>query len=189
MHTKPTEMIHDDLRKKLALALLSAERLYLIFEATSYFDPGPTRPFLDAVWLTVSTGRLPTELCFKKVKKLIRSSAIPDEADCCGIDFYGLSFVSALDILSDTVTWEDGRSLAYLADEIEGNLLDHFLNQSLSSAYTLQDTSIEAKIAADPRMARLHKQAASDRIAIASMKLKTTALEHLKENALFHILA
>jgi len=188
-------MIPVNSRKQLALALLSTERLYLIFEKTSYFDPVVPRALLDGLWNTVVNGQWPSESVTRKARRFTKSPVVPDENDCSGIDFHGLSFVSCLDILSDPRARGDERSLTHLSEEIEINLLDHFLSDHYFSLHhhetpgaAIHGVSLDEKIDADSRMQKLRAQLASDKASVGAMNLEKVALDRLKTQAIFDIL-
>ena len=178
-----------DFRKRLTLALISAERLHLVFERTTYFDPVVPRAYLDALWFTVLNGVWPSKLAAQNARRFATSSVVPDEEGCSGIDFYGLSFVSCLDILTDPAQREDRVSLAYISEEIEINLLDHYLHELYTTGHALQDPSLEAKIASDARMQRHQSRIATDEATVAAMKMDSSSVESLKKLAIFDILS
>lgn len=139
-------------------ALLSAERLYLIYESASYFEPKPFRSFLDSLWRAISHDQWPTEEALSEIQDYLSSPSIPEEGDCQGTDFYGLAFVSAVQLLYDWVSQGTDEALTYLAQDLEIATLDHYLHAQLFHTYSTRTREQELTILNDPRMKRLESQ-------------------------------
>lgn len=182
-------MIDIEKRKRLLLALLGAERLYLVFAKTSYFALKVPREFIDALWKTVLDGQLPQTTILKHVQKFLRSKAIPEEENCSGIDFYGLNFISALQCLCDFIETGDDGLLTYVAEELEVNLLDQFLYEEyFPKKVGITDPAKEHQIEADRRMRRLKEQIQIDSALVASSNLDDELVVRMRTASIFDLL-
>jgi hypothetical protein len=108
-------------RRTLLKSLYSAERLMHLFKNTSYYSEEPSRTFLDSLWTTVETGLLPPAHLAEHLQTYLKSNAVPEEENCCGLDLTGQHFISALRMLISFIKTKKTEYLEYIPNEIEGN--------------------------------------------------------------------
>lgn len=174
-------MLSIMLRRSLLRSLFCAERLYFIFMNTSYFTSAPSRGFLDLLWGAVETGIVPKGTDVERVRTYIGSSAVPNEEDCVGADYYGLSFVSAVQMLCD---FSESRQLVFLEclyDELEVNLMDQRIFEVYSKNEYLPHTQgLENFISHHPAMLALMAQLSAEQQLSQAIELVPMEIERAR---------
>lgn len=157
-------MLSIFLRRSLVRSLFCTERLYLVYMKTSYFSLVPLRGFIDLLWITVETGALPTKKDVNSIKRYLKSKVVPDEEECIGDDFYGLYFISAVQMLCDFLESGDVFFLECIYGELEVNLMDQRIFEVCAGGeYSSSSPSVEGVIVNHPGMVDLLKQLSEDK--------------------------
>jgi hypothetical protein len=176
--------------KNFSIALLALERLYLIFEKSSFFVKGVPRDFLNTCWEKILGDEDNHSIEVKKISAFIKSKKIPKENNCTGVDFYALSFISGIDCLISYLQTNDCEALNFICDELEMNLLDHYLFDTIfeDDAFVVNEEQ-ENVVRKNPKMVKLHQAIDEEREILGkSNKIDAYSLDKLKKKFVFDII-
>lgn len=174
----------------LILSLVALERLYLIYKKSSFFTEEVAREFLDACWESIIVNDSIPRNKIKKANSLTKSKKIPSEENCVGIDFYALSFLSGLDCLLAYLQNNDLHSLNFIYEELEVNLLDHYLLQDLfKEKYFIVTAEHENIVRQHPRMIKLRQAIESERhIVEVENRVDAKMIDKLRKDFVFDLI-